>query len=277
MEELSQIEKIQFKNRRYSAQVDVVPTEAPLDIKIKYWNQQTCRFNVFYLCTVYRTPGNDHELAIGFLLSEKIIKNVDSIGKISIPREGEIIISFIKSYIIDDKHLKSRLPSYSSCGMCGQNKVVNSSNLRNSFVLKRQAFKQVHTSINSNESLFKKTGGSHWCALFKNDGSLVSIKSDVGRHNAMDKLLGEQALEENLPLKNQFLCLSGRISFELVHKCAELGISHLLAFGSPSSMAIETARTLGITLIGFFKEDSFNIYSHHEQLDLTVEKNEIYN
>jgi FdhD protein len=234
------------------------------------------------LSITMRTPtGHDFELAAGFLLSEGIITNftqISSIRYIANANEAAILQGNVLQIDLHARvpfameKLQRHFYTSSSCGVCGKTAIELVQ--QQSCYLLSPDFPKVSSSVvvqlpaklRQVQSLFEETGGIHAAALFDTEGNLLAMREDVGRHNALDKLLGF-ALKENLiPLREKILLLSGRISFELVQKAAIAGIPMIAAIGAPSSLAIELAAENNITLIGFLREERFNIYTFRERI-----------
>jgi FdhD protein len=223
-----------------------------------------------------RTPGNDEELAAGFLFTEGIIKDncIDSFSK------G---MNTVTAHIKDDTqlNLKSSERNFymtSSCGVCGKSSIdsVKTNSLFKIELSKNIVYKNIILKLpeilREHQSIFDSTGGLHASGLFDFNGNFIALKEDVGRHNALDKLAG-YALQKNLiPLSNNILLLSGRASFELIQKTLMIGIPVVCAVGAPSSLAIDLAKENNITLIGFLRENRFNIYTYPKRIDLNESK-----
>lgn len=239
---------------REARQLDLLAVEEPLEINV---NGRTVAITM-------RTPGHDSELAAGFLFSEAILTGPDQIQKIEggkVELAGELDLSGAERH------------SYmtSSCGVCGKASIealqqncdrIPSGGLSvSSDVLRRLPLR-----LRESQPVFEHTGGLHAAGLFTSDGQLCSLREDVGRHNALDKLIGAELLGHRLPLRDRILVLSGRISFELVQKAAMAGVPIVAAVGAPSSLAVQTALRLGITLAGFVRGERFNLYSSPERV-----------
>ena len=223
-----------------------------------------------------RTPGNDDELAVGFLVSERLIDPSD-VARVSFG--DPLHASQPENHIL--VHLRSefdvaRIPARTtvataSCGICGKASLDDvAQRLGRVEPIARiggAALLQLPEQLRAAQDLFEGTGGLHAAAAVRvaDDGSLrvATVREDVGRHNAVDKLIGEAALRRALPLRHTLLLLSGRCSFELVQKAAAAGYAAIACVGAPSSLAVETAERLGVCLIGFLRERSFNVYTEH--------------
>ncbi len=246
---------------------DEVATEEPLEIQI---DGQT-------LAVIMRTPGQDEFLAAGFLLSEGIIHDAEamlSVG-LGLDRDG-----FPQPNVLDirlhpevDRAGVLRRRAFvvsSSCGLCGTSSVAAVRARIDPLPLGDTTSPPILLSLESKirayQSVFRRTGGLHAAGLFDVAGSLIVVHEDVGRHNAVDKVLGQMLLERRLPLRDRILMVSGRASFELVQKAAIAGVPILAAVGAPSSLAIEMAAASHLTLIGLLREGRFNVYSWPERV-----------
>lgn len=216
-----------------------------------------------------RTPGHDPELAAGFLFTEGILRRPEEATRIAACGSGgnTIRVDLAEGVRIDLDRLKRHFYTSSSCGVCGKTSidalttlcpanVVAESDATTSAVLL-----SLPDALRSQQSVFDQTGGLHAAALFDLRGTLVGVREDVGRHNALDKLIGWRWLEGRTPLSSSILLLSGRASFELIQKSVMAGIPIVAAIGAPSSLAVELATRFGLTLVGFLRDDRFNIYS----------------
>ena len=260
---------------------DSLAIEEPLEIAVKLGS--TGEKNS--VSVTMRTPEHDEELAVGFLFTEGIIfskKNLNSPVSSQL-EDNKITINFSSDFNPDLQKLKRNFYTTSSCGVCGKEsieaikqvcripieKLVQPVNMKVIFSLPEK--------LRSQQKTFESTGGIHASALFDLDGNLMDLREDVGRHNALDKLIGAELLksdEGEFTLKNRIVLLSGRASFELIQKCAMAGVPIICAIGAPSSLAVETAENFGITLIGFLKNGNANIYCGADKIDLKKDSNE---
>ena len=274
----SEYKVFKFKSNNLDNFDDHISIEEPLEIIIKYkdkeiWVEKT-------ISVTMRTPGDDEDLVRGFLFNEKIIEKIDYIEKIELagkPTEqydikNKIIVTINNSDNIDVDKIKRNFLTNSSCGVCGKSSLDALEIIKKDKILKSNPKISKEVLINStirlrqNQSEFSKTGGIHASGLFTTQGDIVAIKEDVGRHNALDKLIG-YALKENLLNNNtQFLACSGRLNFDLVQKALMANIGILIGVGAPTSLAIDLANKFDMTLVGFVKGNSFNIYSNKERI-----------
>lgn len=229
-----------------------------------------------------RTPGSDFELAAGFFFSEGIIKSADDVLEIRHcgPAAGDhqtsnvVRLALRDNIEIDLERLQRHFYTTSSCGVCGKSSIEALKTVRSTSVdplsqpLRASILHQLPRTLGEQQRMFRSTGGIHAAALFDLDGKLITIHEDVGRHNAVDKVIGDRLLNRKFPLNDSVLMVSGRASFELVQKAIVAGIPLLASVSAPSSLAIELARQFGITLVGFVRDDRFNIYTGANQLQL---------
>ena len=255
-----------------------VSVEEPLEMSLKF--KKGDRWNIENISITMRTPGNDEDLVSGFLYNEKIIENINEIEKVE--KKGEIVGDYnlqnkIEVTINNTKNLnirkiKKNFITNSSCGVCGKTsldsiEVLKKNKIDLSFpkinyniILKSPEFLQ------NNQLEFSKTGGIHASALIDSKGEVIAIREDVGRHNALDKLIGHVLKNKIIKPENQFIACSGRLNFELVQKALMSNIGLMAGVGAPTSLAIDLAKRFNMTLVGFVKQDSFNIYSNKERI-----------
>ncbi len=260
-----------------SAEQDLLAVEEPLQLRLSFQSQGARRSKD--LSITMRTPGHDVELAAGFLFTEGILQVPDQIveiqgggsGKNAKQNRNTVTVRLKRGVKLDWDRLERHFYLSSSCGVCGKASIEalqatgcptlpSAKPLIDSSVIHR-----LPQTLRSSQALFDRTGGLHAAALFNSTGKLLSMREDVGRHNALDKLIGAEFLKNRLPLSNRLadrlLLLSGRTSFELVQKALMAGIPVLAAVGAPSSLAVELALRFQMTLVGFVRNDRFNIYS----------------
>ncbi len=270
-----------LKNSKLEEIKDSVSVEEPLEMRLKY--KKNSKWEVQNISITMRTPGNDEDLIKGFLFSEQIIKNIKDIE--SIEYQGEIsgdydlqnIIEATLSKIdnIDIAKLKRNFITNSSCGVCGKSsldaiQIIKESKLDLSFpYVDEKIILQSPKLLMNKQSEFSKTGGIHASALIDTNGNVVAIREDVGRHNALDKLIGYSISKNLLNPEKQFIACSGRLNFELVQKGLMANIGVMAGVGAPTSLAIDLAKRFDMSLLGFVKEDSFNIYSNKQRIILS--------
>jgi len=262
---------------------DVLAVEEPLEIRLGPTDGTHKAISI-----TMRTPGSDAELAAGFLFTEGMISSPEQIRKIrhcglkigkgsgTLDRavslnSNTIRVDLVEGVEVDLERLKRHFYTSSSCGVCGKTSIealrtgakpLNTSDLK----VRSDIIHALPTSLRISQDIFDRTGGLHASALFSADGELDIVCEDVGRHNALDKVIGSKLLAGEMPLSDRVLLVSGRASFELVQKALMAGIPILAAVGAPSSLAVELASEFGMTLIGFVRDGRFNIYSGNERI-----------
>jgi FdhD protein len=250
---------------------DRIVGEAPLEIRAAGPGQTPVAVAV-----TMRTPGNDEELAVGFLFTEGIIQSRDQVtGVTSIAfDENKVLVKLREDVQPLLQKAERNFYTTSSCGVCGKSSIDAIKtisfyeNSRDEVCLKADLFYELEDVLRKQQAVFESTGGLHASALFDLDGNFKMLREDVGRHNALDKLIGSAFLHDELPLSNSILLLSGRASFELIQKAAMAGIKIVAAVGAPSSLAVQLADDMNITLIGFLRNRRFNIYSGVQRIRL---------
>lgn len=253
---------------------DLVAVEEPMEILLTY-STASGRMQK-NIAVIMRTPGNDTELAAGFLFTEGIIKSKEAIEEIKhFATDDNRVMVILKENVMPLLNNAERnFYSTSSCGICGKSSIdairtiSMYQNEPDGISVKASLFYQLQDIIAGQQEVFNNTGGIHACALFTTDGALIMLREDVGRHNALDKLIGASLINKNLPLSNHILLLSGRASFELIQKASMAGIQMVVAVGAPSSLAVELAKETGITLVGFLRNERFNIYTGEQRIIL---------
>jgi FdhD protein len=253
------IQKVEPGGASLRAQ-DLVAVEEPLQIRLGECD----------VAITMRTPGHDRELALGFLYTEGLLANPDQIADLRVDDSGGVIVSLVAGLTpnIDAR----RFYVTSSCGVCGKASIDALAASGCAMLpagqpkLSADLVPQFPAQLRAAQAIFEHTGGLHAAGLFNTAGELLHLREDVGRHNAVDKLIGSAFLEGRLPLHDHILMLSGRVSFELVQKAVTAGIPIVIAVGAPSSLAIETALRFGMTLIGFLRGSRFNVYAGGDRL-----------
>lgn len=254
-------------NGTYTETEDSLAVEEPLEIRLSYLINGTIKEKA--ISVTMRTPGNDAELATGFLFTEGIISSPEEIAGVStLPYDSNVIIVTLAANVTPDiARLERNFYTTSSCGVCGKTSidavktVCRFNDQGDTITITDSLVYNLPLKLREVQSVFDITGGLHASALFDSDGTLLLTREDVGRHNALDKLIGTALQNNLLPLSNHILLLSGRASFELIQKASMAGIKIVTAVGAPSSLAVELAKDCDITLIGFLREERFNIYS----------------
>jgi len=253
---------------------DELVVEEPLEINVRYDSMgipvQKC------ISITMRTPGNDEELGVGFLFTEGIIQKREEMSEVSaIPfADNKVLITLSKNKQPLLQNAERNFYTTSSCGVCGKSGIdaIRTTSLykndADEICLQASLFYRLDDVLRKQQAVFESTGGLHASALFDLDGNFMMLREDVGRHNALDKVIGAAFLNDRLPLSNVILLLSGRASFELVQKATMAGIKIIAAVGAPSSLAVQMAEETGITLIGFLRNQRFNIYSGGHRIRL---------
>lgn len=257
---------------------DHVSVEEPLEMSLKF--KKDDKWNIENISITMRTPGNDEDLVSGFLYNERIIENINEIEKVE--KKGETVGDYnlqnkIEATINNTKNLdigkiKKNFITNSSCGICGKTSLDSIEVLKTNKI--DLSFPKINYNIilkspellQNNQSEFSKTGGIHASALIGGKGEVIAIREDVGRHNALDKLIGHALKNKIIKPENQFIACSGRLNFELVQKALMSNIGLMAGVGAPTSLAIDLAKRFNMTLVGFVKQDSFNIYSNKERI-----------
>ncbi len=257
---------------------DLISIEEPLEISLKYKDKE--QWVTKNLSITMRTPGHDEDLVRGFLFNEQIIQNLDDIESIEsfgdkvrqYNIQNKILVTLKNSKHVNISKIKRDFLTNSSCGVCGKSSLDALEILKKEKTPKLNPKLSQDIIINSpsilkkNQSEFAKTGGIHASGLFALDGSLLSLREDVGRHNAMDKMIGDSLIKNYFQPNDQFITCSGRLNFELVQKVLMTNIGLMIGVGAPTSLAIDLANRFDMTLIGFVKEDSFNIYTNNQKV-----------
>jgi FdhD protein len=252
---------------------DELTIEEPLEIQLQL-NTASGRINKNIAVTM-RTPGDDAILAAGFLFTEGIISNREQISYILHDKneDNRIVVALKENIVPSIKNIQRNFYTTSSCGVCGKAsidaiKTMTAFKKKINFTVAADLFYFLQDELRRQQKIFESTGGLHAAALFSLDGEFIMLKEDVGRHNALDKLIGAAMMDDELPLSNKILLLSGRASFELVQKATMAGIKLIAAVGAPSSLAVELAEENNITLIGFLRNEKFNIYCGAQRIKL---------
>lgn len=248
---------------------DELAAEEPLEIQLIFGkNNERIKKSV---SVTMRTPANDEELGIGFLFTEGIIKNRDQVS--GVKTDGNILQITLNENVIPFLNNSERnFYTTSSCGICGKSSidavrtVSQYKNQTDNIFIKADLLYALPAKLREQQSVFESTGGLHASALFDPDGILLMLREDVGRHNALDKIIGSAFMNNELPLNNKILLLSGRASFELIQKASMAGIKVIAAVGAPSGLAVDMAKDSDITLIGFLRNERFNIYSGEQRI-----------
>ncbi len=274
----SKYKVLKYSSNKFENIDDLISIEEPLEISLKFkesdkWINQS-------LSITMRTPGDDEDLVRGFLYNEQIITNIsnidsiesygDKVGQYNI--QNKILATLNNSKNINIAKIKRDFLTNSSCGVCGKSSLdaleIIKKNKTNSSEpkIKKEVIIKSPDTLREGQSEFSKTGGIHASGLFNSNGELVAVREDVGRHNALDKLIGCALKNNQIDPKAQFITCSGRLNFELVQKVLMTDIGIMIGVGAPTSLAIDLANKFDITLVGFVKRDSFNIYTNNKKV-----------
>jgi FdhD protein len=244
---------------------DELAVEEPLEIRLQYGPAGSRQEQSISI--TMRTPGNDIELATGFLYTEGILPDATAVKGTYTGNPNSILVSLREDIALDLGRLQRHFYTTSSCGVCGKSSleslrtVCPSRALSSSWQITPGMLHPLPDLLRQQQDIYGSTGGLHASALFHQQGHLLALREDIGRHNALDKLIGWALQEGQLPLADHILLLSGRACFELIQKAAMAGIKVVAAVGAPSSLAVELAKEYDMTLIGFLRDQRFNIYA----------------
>jgi FdhD protein len=266
------VDVIRVRGAEQDRAADCAAAEEPLEV----------RLHGRPFAVIMRTPGADRELAAGFLFAERVLASCDELGAIEHCTDPAATHpeNIVNVTVVDrarprvEAMLAGRrqVTMNSSCGMCGRLTIeslrADGAPLDRSWSLPRAVLSSLPIALRAAQRSFDATGGLHAAALFTTDGRLDDLAEDVGRHNAVDKVIGRRLMREELPLSDRALFVSGRTSFEIVQKAFLAGIPALLSVSAPSTLAIDLARETGMTLVGFVRGDRFNVYAHPERVEL---------
>jgi FdhD protein len=256
---------LRFEKNGLSRFDETLAIEEPLEIQVAY-ERSGLLINKSISVTM-RTPGHDGELAVGFLFTEGLLASRDQIEKITSVKTNVLRLSLRPGTKVDLRNLERHFYTTSSCGVCGKTSLQSLRATRQIAlspeepVFDTATILKMPVLLRAAQSVFDQTGGLHAAGLFDADGRLTALREDVGRHNAVDKVIGSRVLAGHTSLPQSALMVSGRASFELMQKAVMAGIPVLVAVGAPSSLAVELAKECGATLLGFVRENRFNIYS----------------
>jgi FdhD protein len=266
-----------FRQGESAEREDRLVTEEPLEIRLRMGEETTI------VAVTMRTPGHDAELAAGFLYAEEIVDDparILGISHVYAPGEAPaaegsniVEVELTEGPMPDLRGLERHFFATSACGVCGKTG-LEALQLRvraralDGPVVSPELLRELPDRLRAAQGVFAMTGGLHAAALFDSSGTLLDVREDVGRHNALDKLIGRAFLDGRLPLRDHLVLVSGRASYELLQKCLVAGVSLVCAVSAPSSLAVELAERFGMTLIGFLRGDRFNVYAGPERVAL---------
>jgi len=263
-----------FDGMASSSVDETLALEEPLEIRLVYGAAESRTVKPFSV--TMRTPGHDAELAVGFLLTEGIVVDASDINSVNAMESDStagsvVLVDLAPGVEVSVGKLQRNFYTTSSCGVCGKAslmalRTVCPPRLPNHFTIDAHTLYHLTGQLRAEQGIFERTGGLHAAALFDDAGVLDSLREDVGRHNAVDKLIGAAFLADRIPLRDRVLLLSGRASFELLQKAMMAGVPMIASVGAPSSLAVQVAREFDITLIGFLRDSHFNIYHGAERI-----------
>jgi FdhD protein len=272
---------VRWENGSLNHTSDLLASEEPMEIRLGYGEMEN-RLEKTIAVTM-RTPGNDFDLALGFLFTEGIVHSNESVLSVKYcldhgkeESKNNIVRVELRPEIIPDLNLSERnFYTTSSCGICGKASIDSiktvcqfdvNTNHSEQLKISSKTIASLPEKLKTKQLIFEHTGGLHSSVLFHLNGNLSALYEDVGRHNALDKIIGWALQKDQLPLTNNILLVSGRTSFELIQKAYMAGIQIVVAIGAPSSLAVDFANEIGITLIGFTKKERFNVYSNPDRI-----------
>ncbi len=261
------------KDGTQASKPDVLVTEEPLEIRAESPQQEAQPVAV-----TMRTPGHDFELAVGFLFTEGMVKrsaDVRTVRYCQLPDSAEQqfnVVTVSLSAPFDEALSRRGMVTSASCGICGTTSIEQLAQITSRIdsatgpVVTTQLLTSLPDIIRKAQPTFDRTGGLHAAGLVDASGDAYCVREDIGRHNAVDKVIGKAVLDNKVPISNHVLVVSGRLSFEIIQKAAMAGIAFIAAVGAPSNLAVETAEDLGITLVGFVRDGTANIYTHKHRI-----------
>ena len=269
---------LKFESKVLNEFDDQISIEEPLEIILKYKNKKTWVEKTISI--TMRTPGHDEDLVRGFLFNERVVEQINHIDNIELVGDtvgqyklkNKAVATINNSENIDIDKIKRNFLTNSSCGVCGKTSLDSLEIIKKDKILRsvpkinHEIIMKSPLMLRQNQSEFAKTGGIHASGLFDKKGNVIALREDVGRHNALDKLIGLVLKENLLDNNSQFLTCSGRLNFDLVQKALMANIGVLVGVGAPTSLAVDLAKKFNMTLVGFVKDKSFNIYSNNERI-----------
>ena len=269
---------LKFESKVLNEFDDQISIEEPLEIILKYKDKKTWVEKTISI--TMRTPGHDEDLVRGFLFNERVVEQIDHIDNIELVGDpvgqyklkNKAVATINNSANIDIDKIKRNFLTNSSCGVCGKTSLDSLEIIKKDKILRsvpkinHEIIMKSPLMLRQNQSEFAKTGGIHASGLFDKKGNIIALREDVGRHNALDKLIGLVLKENLLDNNSQFLTCSGRLNFDLVQKALMANIGVLVGVGAPTSLAVDLAKKFNMTLVGFVKDKSFNIYSNNERI-----------
>ena len=258
---------VAWRESQAQTQSDTVAVEEPLEIRLAGCS----------VAVTMRTPGNDLDLAAGFLFTEGIIHDLEDIGALThCPTDDPdaqfnvVNVNPTDPLLVQPERWRRNFFAASSCGICGKRSIEaiyqEAAPLQSTARVSHEVLYRLNASLRDSQALFGETGGLHAAGLFDLEGNRLTVREDIGRHNAVDKVIGDALRSGALPLMNRILMVSGRTSFEIVQKAVTAGIPIVAAVSAPSSLAVNLARSVNMTLIGFLRDGRFNVYAGEERI-----------
>ncbi len=267
----------EFSSKKILVRSDHIAIEEPMEIRLIFGSRENRKMRS--LTVTMRTPGQDLDLALGFLFTERVIRSVDDVESVEftgVKETGEPHRNTVRVFLrpdlqVDFSTLERNFLANSSCGVCGKASIDALSNkglraVKTDLRLPHQIVFELPDSLRDIQPTFSTTGGIHAAGLADSTGAILAVREDIGRHNAVDKLIGCELQANKLPATNLILVVSGRASFELVQKAVVAGVALMVAIGAPSSLAIETAERFGMALAGFASRGRFNLYTDRHEI-----------
>ena len=269
---------LKFESKVLNEFDDQISIEEPLEIILKYKDKKTWVEKTISI--TMRTPGHDEDLVRGFLFNERVVEQINHIDNIELVGDpvgqyklkNKAVATINNAENIDIDKIKRNFLTNSSCGVCGKTSLDSLEIIKKDKILRsvpkinHEIIMKSPLMLRQNQSEFAKTGGIHASGLFDKNGNIIALREDVGRHNALDKLIGSVLKENLIDCSSQFLTCSGRLNFDLVQKALMANIGVLVGVGAPTSLAVDLAKKFNMTLVGFVKDKSFNIYSNNERI-----------
>jgi FdhD protein len=261
-----------FQGTTFSPAADELAIEEPLEIRVAHTGEDAPADRA--ISVTMRTPGADADLALGFLFTEGLIESVADVLNVDVAHGGAntVTVRLAPGVQLTPEQTERNFYTTSSCGICGKASLEavrihrKSQPEHDSIRISPELLYALPERLRVQQAMFNHTGGIHASALFNLNGELIAVREDVGRHNALDKLIGAAFQQQALPLSNTILLLSGRASFELIQKAAMAGIRVVAAVGAPSSLAVELAAEAGLTLVGFLRGERMNLYTAPQRI-----------
>lgn len=264
---LEPVEVVRYENGTTRTVADLVSVEEPMGIRLKF--AEGTELTTKDLSITMRTPGNDGELALGFLYTEGIIREWAEVAEVKLDvneNDAWVEVTLKGNRSVNLANLERHFYTTSSCGVCGKTSIAAVQIAcpvilpQKKWQISQEILRSLPEVLRKSQNNFEYSGGIHACGFFNLEGELLALREDVGRHNALDKLIGWSLQNKKIPLFNGVLILSGRASFELIQKAGMAGIRMVVAIGAPSSLAVALAEEFDICLVGFLKENRFNVY-----------------